>query len=133
TNIGGGHVHTDRRTDPLAGEVVPARRAGHRYHQFTRDDEHQVAVDIAIAERSNRLDEARSANPVSIARRERPHAVLYPNERSGAVRHEVSNADVVRYPRIPELEPRKGLLYPVVPVELAVLDQHGHAGGTERL
>ena len=119
--------HAERLEDARLDELVPGL-ARHARHDLAGGDEHDVVVAIAGTEIRRRLQESRAPDDLLAAvGRAVPQQVAAVGAESAAVRQQVAHADLLRHPRVVELEPGQVRAHAVVPAELLLVDEHRRA------
>lgn len=126
--------HAGGLEDALAHEDFP-RLASDFLDELARDGVQHVVVRVAAAEAGRGLDVAQGTHGVgAAARRGRDeHQVARPQPQAAAVDEQVAHRHLVGDPRVVHAEPRHVVDDLVVPVQLAVVDEHGKRGGGDRL
>ena len=129
-----GTGHAGGLEHALAHEDFP-RLPGDFLDELAGDGVQHVVVGVTAAEAGRGLDMAQRAHGVgAAARRGRDeHQVARAQAQAAAVHEQVAHGHLVGHPCVVHAEPRDVVDDLVVPLDLAVVDQHRERGGGDRL
>ena len=124
--------HSERHENAIADELGP-RAVRNRLRDFTGGGIHQIAVSVMRAKAPRRPEKTKPPEQlIGVVRpAARPEQVAA--RKPAPVSDQIADGELARHPRIGELERRQMIGDAIIPVELAIVNEHRQQNPGERL
>ena len=124
--------HPERPEDPALDPLVP-RRPRHLLSHLAGGQEHRVLVTGLRTEAGVRLEVPDPSHDLLAIEVGRVPVRIAPASQTASMGQDVADRDLAGHIRVEQLEPGQVIGHPIVPPDLALVDQDADSGGRERL